>query len=286
MTSVIPMATAELLRMGRTSAPVGVVIKVGHPRDLDLAKRVTDELLVYARSRLVKATLGIDLDVRAAVFASLQPEFEAALRDWFEGVLASGGVRKDDLPIVEVVDWSVAADELGRVLATFYVDLGQTATAALSGELGLGELRFDLEGPATKPIRDMIADQVTRIIETTREELRTSIETAVGRGYSVEQIVAGVPDDGFAGLRDRFGIRARTIALTETANAYNAATLNGYRESGLVDAVTVFDGPDCGWTTHDDPDLAHGSQRSLDDAQKHLVSHPHCQRAFGPVVAR
>ena len=48
--------------------------------------------------------------------------------------------------------------------------------------------------------------------------------------------------------------------------------------------VQVYDGPECGWTEHDDPDLADGSLRTLEEADEYPLSHPHCQRAFGPVV--
>lgn len=78
--------------------------------------------------------------------------------------------------------------------------------------------------------------------------------------------------------------RAFLIAQTETGNAFNRAALAGYQSTGLVDFVEVFDGPDCGWTRHDDPDLAHGSIRALRDAMQHSLSHPRCQRAFGAAL--
>jgi hypothetical protein len=46
--------------------------------------------------------------------------------------------------------------------------------------------------------------------------------------------------------------------------------------------VQVFDGPSCGWKSHDDDDLAAGSIRSLVDAARHPIAHPNCRRAFGP----
>ena len=42
--------------------------------------------------------------------------------------------------------------------------------------------------------------------------------------------------------------------------------------------------PTAGGPSHDDPDHANGSNRTLDDAREWPTSHPHCQRAFGPVV--
>lgn len=74
---------------------------------------------------------------------------------------------------------------------------------------------------------------------------------------------------------------ARMAARTKSAVAYNAGTLNGSVEVG-VGFVEVFDGPDCGWTHHDDTDKAARSVRSVADAGRYAISHPNCRRAFGP----
>lgn len=74
---------------------------------------------------------------------------------------------------------------------------------------------------------------------------------------------------------------ARMATRTKSAVAYNAGTLNGAVELG-VGYVEVFDGPECGWTTHDDPDKANRSIRTIVDAGRYAISHPNCRRAFGP----
>lgn len=291
MTTLVPGPVAELLRVGSrdASTPVGVVIKVQRREDLVKAGLLADELLRFARGRLAKASIDFDLVVRQARIDELLPAFVDDLVAWFDGLLARAGVtiaKEAAEPLVDRVDWTDEGDELGKVLARFYVDLGETASEAVAGQLGLGELRFDLEAPALSKVRELLANQVTRITDTTREILRDKVEAGVTRGYSIEQIVAGVDADGFTGLRDQFGGRAKTIALTESATAYNATSLAQYRDTGLVDGVTVLDGAECGWTEHDDPDLADGSERSLDDADEYPISHPNCQRAFAPLVAR
>jgi hypothetical protein len=73
----------------------------------------------------------------------------------------------------------------------------------------------------------------------------------------------------------------RMAARTKSAVAYNAGTLNGSVEVG-VGWVEVFDGPECGWTFHDDEDKANRSIRSVADAGIHAIGHPNCRRAFGP----
>ncbi|MER5642075.1 hypothetical protein ABT095_34700 [Kitasatospora sp. NPDC002227] len=74
---------------------------------------------------------------------------------------------------------------------------------------------------------------------------------------------------------------AEAAVLAKSAVAYNAGTLNQAREQG-VKFVEVFDGPDCGWTSHGDPDKAARTLRTVHDAADWPTSHPRCRRAFGP----
>jgi hypothetical protein len=74
---------------------------------------------------------------------------------------------------------------------------------------------------------------------------------------------------------------AEAATLAKSAVAYNAGSLNRTRQAGVT-TVEVFDGADCGWTTHQDPDKANRTVRTVDDAADWPISHPRCRRAFGP----
>ncbi|MFD7769838.1 phage minor capsid protein [Streptomyces sp. NPDC059787] len=74
---------------------------------------------------------------------------------------------------------------------------------------------------------------------------------------------------------------AESATLAKSAVAYNAGTLNRASELG-VRFMEVFDGRGCGWTHHRDPDKANGTIRSVEEAAAWPISHPRCQRAFGP----
>jgi hypothetical protein len=244
--------------------------------------KLAAELEVFARGRLAKAALPAAIAARDAL---VEP-FAEDLADYFEAFLGRAGIAKDvAFPFdPDDIDWVSEGAELGKVLARWYTKLGELAFGAAAEQLVLTEIRFDLAANDTRPIRDLLAREVTRISDTTRDIIVDKVETAIARGLSVDELVAGTGD--FTGLRDLFGSRAQTIALTETATAYNTASLAGYGASGLVDEVEVFDGLDCGWTSHDDPDLADGSRRTLEEASEQPISHPNCQRAFGPVALR
>lgn len=281
-------ATAELVRVGKgpASVPVGVVIRVARREDVQVAADIAGELLVFARGRLAKLEQPAAIAERDAKIADLAPELKAALVEYFDGLLSRAGVRKDvAFPLdPDEIDWKVEATFLQQVIATFYIELGALAFKAVARELGISSLVFDLESDVAEPIRARLGAQVKLINDTTREILQSRVADAVRDGLSIDDLVKGV--GGQLGLADLFGSRAQTIALTETATAYNASASAAYRDSGLVDEVLVFDGPECGWTEHDDPDLADGSTRTLDEADDYPVSHPNCQRAFGAVVAR
>jgi hypothetical protein len=83
------------------------------------------------------------------------------------------------------------------------------------------------------------------------------------------------------GARVPVRVWAEAATLAKSAVAYNAGTLNRARQAG-VEFVQVFDGPGCGWTSHQDPYQASGTLRTLEDAAAWPISHPRCSRAFGP----
>ncbi|MEY2226855.1 hypothetical protein [Streptomyces sp. BF23-19] len=74
---------------------------------------------------------------------------------------------------------------------------------------------------------------------------------------------------------------AEAATLAKSAVAYNAGTLNRSREAGVV-YVEVFDGMDCGWVSHQDPDKAARTIRSVEEAAEFPIAHPRCRRSFGP----
>lgn len=70
------------------------------------------------------------------------------------------------------------------------------------------------------------------------------------------------------------------VARTKGRVAFNTGSLTSYTTAG-VQYVEVFDGAECGWASHSDPDLANGSIRTVTEALEVPISHPNCKRAFG-----
>ncbi|MFM9373270.1 hypothetical protein [Streptomyces sp. Da 82-17] len=78
---------------------------------------------------------------------------------------------------------------------------------------------------------------------------------------------------------DAWAHAAITWQAVTTANTGAART--ALDELGVT-FLEVRDGPDCGWQSHDDPDKANRTLRTVQDALAHPTAHPHCQREFLP----
>lgn len=78
------------------------------------------------------------------------------------------------------------------------------------------------------------------------------------------------------GARHSLADYADTVLRTQTATAFNEGTIRG----AGVEWFEVFDGPACGWTSHDDTDLANGTVRTADECLAQTISHPRCARSF------
>lgn len=96
----------------------------------------------------------------------------------------------------------------------------------------------------------LAAMDITKINDATRNSIRALLEEGGKRGYSVNQIVDGVIDEGFTGLQDLLlsngnaawgDARAEAIARTELNEAYNRSNLLGYQALGVRE-VEATDG--------------------------------------------
>lgn len=70
------------------------------------------------------------------------------------------------------------------------------------------------------------------------------------------------------------------LIRTKTANAFNKGSLTFAVEAG-VGVFEIFDGAQCGLTSHDDPQKANGLIVDAKTANENPISHPNCRRAFG-----
>ena len=164
------------------------------------------------------------------------------------------------------------------------------ATAEGASEIA-GSL-VDVE-PLTAADREMLrllaeaGGRIVNINDITRARVQTELSQGFRAGYNDFQLAEGVEKDGYRGIRAvvqmTYRNRNQTIARTEMAITSQQSAHGRYGVGG-VSEIDILDGPDCGWTFHDDPDVADGSRRTLAAAEAQPISHPNCVRVSLPVL--
>lgn len=148
------------------------------------------------------------------------------------------------------------------------------------------ELAHDTYADLLAATRFVRRDAKALIRELSRAQARVALLEGETARRSGEMLARQLDEHGIKAVRYNNGARhslgdyADTVLRSKTAVAYNAGLLNTLDGSG-VGWVEVFDGPDCGWTSHQDSDLANGTVRSVADAVAHSIAHPRCARSFG-----
>jgi hypothetical protein len=161
----------------------------------------------------------------------------------------------------------------------------------------IGAQRLQASDPQVIELLRLGGQRIVRINEITREAVQETIAQGLQRGLSDFEIARGVTElrdaegnivrEPFRGLRDvieeTYLHRADTVARTEMAVASNEASVERYASAEITE-VDIIDGPGCGWTAHDDPDVADGSRRTIGALRAQPISHPNCRRVPVPVI--
>lgn len=136
---------------------------------------------------------------------------------------------------------------------------------------------------ATKFVR-RDAKRFVRDMSKALSELKlTTGKTAVQTGRELRAVLQ---EHGMRGITYKDGSvhgldeYSQMVIRTKTGVAYNTGTVNGATDAG-VRFFEVMDGPDCGWTFHEDPSLALGMIVDAHEALSEPLSHPNCRRTFG-----
>lgn len=75
---------------------------------------------------------------------------------------------------------------------------------------------------------------------------------------------------------------ARAAITWQAVSTANTAAARTALDQLGTEWLEVRDGADCGWTSHDDPDKADRTLRTVQDALAHPTAHPHCIRELLP----
>ena len=169
------------------------------------------------------------------------------------------------------------ADLLIRIVLPHAEAMTLSASGLTAGLIG-GQA---LQSPSAQLTRLLASsgDRIRHINTSTRSAVQRALDIAFENRFTDAQtadLIGNVVNETYAG-------RAQAIARTEMAIADQNAALETYRAAGLS-TVLIHDGPECGWTHHNDPDKANGSRRTMAQAEAYPIAHPNCVRSFVPDI--
>jgi len=170
-------------------------------------------------------------------------------------------------------------EELKRQMSPVLIDAFRKSWEVINAAGVFTELPFDAELPL---FQNVLRGAGKKINDVSRDALSNQLQIGGGRGYSLDQMVRGVPKDDFRGLRsyvkETYKNRSKTIARTEMATAQNTGTAARYKAAGVTEVI-IQDG--------DDDELCApyaGTRQPIDWALDNPIAHPNCTRAYSAVI--
>jgi HK97 family phage portal protein len=160
----------------------------------------------------------------------------------------------------------------------FHVDLIELAFGDAADTLGM-DLLFDVENENVQEVLGELAQLVSRVADTTRDDIAALVGISAQEGWSIDDLAAEILKLNEIQTPNR----ARLIARTETARAYSEGSLLGYADGGIEETEWLVSNP-CpiceplaGRTAPIGGEFAPGIRVPGDP-------HPACKCALAPVV--
>lgn len=135
-------------------------------------------------------------------------------------------------------------DALIPIASELYTQQGQLAMAQILGEQNT-ETHNQLEFQMTQTITNEISSRVKRMAVNYNQATLDGITSSLTEGFAANESKADITsriDDVFGEAK---GYRSERVARTETLDASNAATKQGYAQTGYVTKIEWFANPDC-----------------------------------------
>jgi len=128
---------------------------------------------------------------------------------------------------------------LTDTLHTLYLQLSRSGLTVVANEVDRTILPERIKRVTESVLRNA-GERITGINETTRQAIAEELAVGVQRGYSLNQLLYGVPREDYTGVRDLHiwgNYRSELIARTETMRAYNESALHGYKEYNVREVI-------------------------------------------------
>ena len=244
------------------------------------APRPQKRLTLFTESKAARTMRTIERQAQKAIQGYLDGQYEAAA----DALLEQGKAAKDAGDVAQLPLDDGAG--VRRVMARYYPQAIQRAFTdadlVLDVVLDVG-LAFDLDNPAVQEVLDELAEKVSRVADSTREEIRALVGRQAAEGWSIEQLAGEIRR-----LKEISSpVRAEMIARTESASAYSKGSLLAYQQSGVVWGTE--------WLTTQPCEICEeldGQQKALGELYNNGQGwrgegppvHPSCRCALAPVL--
>ena len=131
----------------------------------------------------------------------------------------------------------IETGNLERILESAYRRVSKK-TFGIINDVGVaGTLDWSDKLQSVQSVLTTAPSRATMIHKTTNKAVQRAVQMGLERGYSIQQLAKGVPDDKFPGIRSVLGEtenRSKLIARTEIMRTQNATTVGFYKEQGFA----------------------------------------------------
>jgi len=243
---------------------------------------------VARRAGLLRRQLLEDREEETDRMAKQVQRHFRGLRNRVDGILGRymerGGSESKDFPFdADMLMPPGEIPSLTSILESAMMRMSKKTFAAINANGLAGTLDWSEKLPVVQSVMVQAPTRAVMIHRTTNQAIKRAVSMALDRGYSIEQLSRGVPDDKFPGLRSiltETENRSRLIARTEIMRTQNQTTVGFYKEQGFafVRADDVDGDADDTYVDPGDPYgrtciERHGQIYSLEDAQN-IDDHP------------
>jgi len=177
----------------------------------------------------------------------------------------------------------IETGNMSKILEAAYRRVSKRTFGAVNDVGVAGTLNWSDKLPTVQKVLAQAPIRAEMIHRTTSKAIGRAVGIGLERGYSIEQLAQGVPDDKFPGIRSLLTeseSRSRIIARTEVMRTQNQTTIGFFREQNLfyVQADDVDGDPNDTYIDPGDPygrtcAERHGQVYTLEDAQN-IDDHP------------
>ena len=190
-------------------------------------------------------------------FRGLRNRVDGILGRWMERTSSDSKEFPPGFPADDLLPPNAIPD-LTEIIRRAMERMSKRTVDAINANGLAGTLEWSERLPFVQSVLTQAPTRATMIHRTTNQTIRRAVAMALERGYSIEQLARGVPDDQFPGLRSiltETEKRARLIARTEIMRTQNQTSVGFYKEQGFayVRADDVDGDPDDNYIDPGDP---------------------------------